>query len=39
MRWLFESIVFYWKSFTRINREKIQEMFKNTAERLLLKAP
>ena len=36
MRRLFENIIFYWKSSTRINREKIQKMFKNTTERLLL---
>ena len=36
MLWLFENIIFYWKSSTRIDREKIQKMFKNLTERLLL---
>ena len=29
MRWLFESIIFYWKSCTRIDHEKFQKMFFN----------
>ena len=30
-------IIIYWKSSTRIDREKFQRMFRNSAERLLLK--
>ena len=34
---LFESVIYYWKSSTRIDCKKFQKMFKNTAEWLLLK--
>ena len=37
MRWLFESVIFYWKSSTRIDRDKFQKIFKKIAELQFLK--